>query len=167
MALTDQIFATYVIAEEAVREIFRKIKQRFDLERVKTTEDIKAVEDKFDAIVSDNLTYDDLENIFFEPVVRSIEADTTGENVILSAQTDNIKEDEEVTWHIYLDSAEEPVDVDSKGTVLQLTMTQTEMFNNASVVEVMLSCSDYDSQKYTVKEGVQPGYQEIEEEEEA
>ena len=152
MALTDHIFSTYVIAEEAVREIFLKIKQKFDLERIRTTQDIKAVEDKFDAIVSDNLTYDDLENIFFEPVVSNISMEHEDESVVLSALSENIKDDEEVTWHIYINNIEEPeFNVESKGTSLALTPEQAWAVEYAVLVLVSLECSDYTSDKFILK----------------
>ncbi len=108
-----------------------------------------------DKIIGDDITEDDLENVFFEPTVNAITADTTGEYVALHADADNIDDDEEVTWHLDMDGVE--IDIDGNGTSLELTTAQSAAFNDAASVTVSLTCSDYDSQPFTIKGTAEAG----------
>ena len=103
-----------------------------------------------DKLIGDGWTEQDEENVWFPPLVTNITADTTGENVVLVAEAENIDEDEDVTWELTFDS-EEPLELESTGTVLELTTAQTQAFHDAVVVSVKLFCSDYESEPYTVK----------------
>ena len=102
-----------------------------------------------DKIIGDDITEDDLENVFFEPKVNGITTETTGENVVVIADADNVDDDEEVTWHFDMDGVK--IDIDGVGTTLELTTSQSAAFNDATSVIVSLSCSDYDSEPFTIK----------------
>lgn len=96
-----------------------------------------------------NMTGDDIENIFFPPQVTGITADALGGDVILTAVAENISDDEEVTWDISFDGVKR--EMDGNGTTLTLDGTLSEMFRSATSVSVSLSCSDYVSGIYVVK----------------
>lgn len=101
-----------------------------------------------DQLAGNNLTEDDLENIFFPPEVTAIEADLSGENVVLTATAENIDEEEDVTWEVDLDG--NITETDSKGVSLTLTAEQSEAFRAAQLAKVRLLCSDYESEWFTV-----------------
>lgn len=101
-------------------------------------------------LAGNQLTDDDLENIFFPPEVTEITSDTTGEQVVLTAEAENIEDEEAVTWHIDTDG--EVTEIDSKGTSLTLDETLAAKFLSASVVKVRLECSDYESEWFDMKD---------------
>ena len=100
-------------------------------------------------VLIQNITGDDLENIFFPPQVTGITADDSGGDVILTAVAENISDEEDVTWNMSFDGEER--EVDAKGTSLTLDGTLSEMFRSAASVSVSLACSDYESGTYVVK----------------
>lgn len=105
-------------------------------------------EDVKDQLAGNSLTDDDLENIYFEPNVTDISADTTGENVVLNAEAENIDDNEAVTWKIDIDGTVS--EVDNVGTSLTLDSDQTAAFFAAEMVKVQLLCSDYESEWFDI-----------------
>lgn len=96
-----------------------------------------------------NITEDDIENIFFPPQVTGITADTSGSNIVLTAVSENISDDEEVTWSISFDG--EGTEINGEGSTLTLDDTLSNRFRSAASVSVSLTCSDYESGTYVVK----------------
>lgn len=101
-------------------------------------------------LAGNQLTDDDLENIFFPPEVTAITSEATSNQVVLTATAENIEDEESVTWHIDTDG--EVTEIDSTGTSLTLNETQAAKFRSASVVKVRLECSDYESEWFDMKD---------------
>lgn len=98
--------------------------------------------------IDGTLTEDDLENIFFEPVVTDIRVEVA-EHVTLTATTKNISPTEAVTWRLSFDTTQ--MDISGKGAVLTLDAVQQAAFTAATTVTACLICSDYKSDVFIIK----------------
>ena len=82
-----------------------------------------------DQLAGTTLTDDDLENIYFEPNVTSIIGEDGEEGIVLTAEAENIDDDEAVTWDIETDG--QVTEIDSTGTSLTLSEQLSEAVRNA------------------------------------
>lgn len=105
-------------------------------------------EDVKDQLAGNSLTDDDLENIYFEPNVTSITSEDVEGGIVLTAEAENIDDDEAVTWDIDTDG--QVTEIEDTGTSLTLSEQLSAAVRNALSSKVRLHCSDYVSEWFDI-----------------
>ena len=101
-----------------------------------------------DQLAGNTLTDDDLENIYFEPNVTSITGEDVEGGFVLTAEAENIDDDEAVTWDIDTDG--QVTEIEDTGTSLTLSEQLSAAVRNAQSSKVRLHCSDYVSEWFDI-----------------
>lgn len=103
-----------------------------------------------DDMSGDQLSEEDIENIYFPKNVNGISADESGEAVILMLEGENIEDDDTIEWTITVDgTALEPIE--ATGTTLTLDAEKSATFKAAKAVTAQIYVGGYESEAFTLK----------------
>lgn len=114
-------------------------------------EDRQMLED----LSGDQLSDEEIENIYFPKSVTSITADESGEFVVLTLTGENVEADDAVIWTLTLDGVEE--EIEGTGLSLTLDAEQSADFKAASVITVTVYDGGYESDPFPINRTAEAG----------